>query len=62
MDLVFMAAVVALSFYLALAGARVVLWSVFCLMMHPIRMSHVATGAMRSPTPREQRASTSIAA
>ena len=35
MDLAFMAGIVALSFSLALAGARVVLWSVFCLMAHP---------------------------
>lgn len=35
MDLVFMTGVVALSFSLALAGARVVLGSVFCLMAHP---------------------------
>jgi hypothetical protein len=45
MDLVLIVLIVGLSFSLALAGARVVLWSLFCLMtmtlwVSGIRLSH----------------------
>jgi hypothetical protein len=43
MDLVLLVGIAALSFSVALAGARVLLWSVFCLMSPSIPVSPVAT-------------------
>ncbi len=64
MDLVFMAAVVALSCSLGLAGARAVLWLVLCLMAPPTPVSHMAERAIAKTTAihPDRHAPTSIAA
>jgi hypothetical protein len=51
MDVVFVAGIIGASIFLALAGARMILQSVFCLMKQPMPLSRVATREQHSSMP-----------